>query len=55
MNFDAKHSPNVLEYQTRLQNSAYATRNSLVFCVLCALIEQILSGINRDILKENPT
>ena len=26
MNFDEKHSPNVLENQTRLQNSAYSTR-----------------------------
>ena len=28
MNFDKKHSPNVLEKQTRLQNSAYTTRKS---------------------------
>ena len=54
MNFNKKHSPNVLENQTRLQNSAYTTRKSLIFRVLCALFEQIPSGINRDILK-NPT
>ena len=54
MNFDEKHSPNVLENQTRLQNSAYITRKSLIFRVLCVLFEQIPSGINRDILK-NPT
>ena len=50
MDFDEKHSPNVLENQTRLQN----TRKSLIFHLLCALFEQILSGINQDILK-NPT
>ena len=54
MNFDEKHSLNVLENQTRLQNSAYTTRKSLIFHVLCALFEQIPSGINRDILK-SPT
>ena len=54
MNFDEKQSPNVLENQTRLQNSAYVTTKSLNFRVLCALFEHIPSGINRDILK-NPT
>ena len=54
MNFDEKHSPNVLENQTRLQNSAYTTRKNLIFRVFCALFEQIPSGINRNILK-NPT
>ena len=54
MNFDEKHSLNVLENQIRLQNSAYTTRKSLIFRVLCALFEQISSGINQDILK-NPT
>ena len=51
--FWEKHSPNVLEDQTRLQNSAYTTRKSLIFRVLCALFEQIPSDINQDILK-NP-
>ena len=51
MNFDEKHSPNVLENQTRLQNSAYTTRKSLIFRLLCALFEQIPSVINWDILK----
>ena len=54
INFDEKHSPNVLENPTRLQNSACTTRKSLIFRVLCALFEQIQSGINRDILK-NPS
>ena len=45
-----KHSPNVLENQTKLQNNAYTARNGLNFRVLCALFEQIPSGINRDIL-----
>ena len=54
INFDEKHFPNVLENQTRLQNSAYIIRKSLIFCILCALFEQIPSGINQDILK-NPT
>ena len=54
MNFDEKHYSNVLENQIRLQNSAYTTRKSLIFRVLCALFEQIPSGINQDILK-NPT
>ena len=54
MNFDEKHSPNVLENQTRLQKSAYTAGISLIFRVLCALFEQIPSGINRDILI-NPT
>ena len=35
--FDEKHSPKVLENQTRLQNSADTTRKSLIFRVLCAL------------------
>ena len=52
-NFDEKRSPNVLEYQTRLQNSAYTTRKSLILRVLCALFEQIPSDINRDILKSD--
>ena len=50
INFDEKHSPNVLEKQTRLQNIAYTTRKSLVFHVLCALLEQIPSGINQHVL-----
>ena len=54
MNMEEKHSPNVLENQTRLQNSADTTRESLIFRVLCALFAQIPSGMNRDILK-NPT
>ena len=54
MNFDEKYSQNVLENQTRLQNKAYTTRKSLIFRVLCALFEQISSGINRDILKILP-
>ena len=54
MNFGEKHSPNVLENQTRFQNSAYTTRKNLIFHVLCALFEQIPSGINWDI-KKNPT
>ena len=45
MCFDDKHSPNVLENQTRLQNSTYTTRKSLTFHVLCALFEQIPSCI----------
>ena len=51
MNFDEKHSLNVLENQTRLQNSIYTTRKSLIFRVLCALFKQIPPGINQDILK----
>ena len=47
MNFDEKHSLNVLENQTRLQHSTYITRK-----ILCALFEQIPSRINRDILKK---
>ena len=54
MSSDEKHFPNVLENQTRLQSSNYTTRKSLIFRVLCALFEQIPSGINQDILK-NPT
>ena len=54
MNFDETNSTNVLENQTRLQNSAYTARKSLIFRVLCALFEQSPSGINRDILI-NPT
>ena len=51
MNFDEKHSPNALENQTRLQNSAYTTRKSLIFRVLCASFEQITSGINPDVIN----
>ena len=54
MKFGEIYSPNMLENQTRLQNSAYTTRKSLIFHVLCALFEQIPSGINQDILK-HPT
>ena len=54
MNFDEKHPQDVLENQTRLQNRAYTTRKSLIFRVLCALFEQIPSGINRDIKKILP-
>ena len=54
LNFDEKHSPNVLENQTRLQNSTDTTRKSLIFRELCALFENNSSGINRDILK-HPT
>ena len=54
MNFDEKHSPKVLENQTRLQNSTDTTRKSLIFRELCALFENNSSGINRDILK-HPT
>ena len=52
MNFDEKHSLNVQENQTTLQNSDYTTRKSLIFHILCPLFEQIPSGINRDILKK---
>ena len=45
---------NVLENQTRLQNSTDTTRKSLIFHELCALFENNSSGINRDILK-HPT
>ena len=51
MNFDEKHSPNILENQTRLQNNAYTARKGFICRVHCASFEQILSGINRDILK----
>ena len=44
--------PNVFKNQTRLQNGAYTTRKSLIFHVLCALFEQILSGISQEILKK---
>ena len=54
MNFDEKHSPKVLENQTRLQNSTDTTRKSLIFHELCTLFENNSSGINRDILK-HPT
>ena len=54
MNFDEKHSPNVLENQTRLQNSTDTTRKSLIFRKICALFENNSSDINRDILK-HPT
>ena len=49
-----KHSLNVLENDTRLQNSAYTVRMSFIFHVLCTLFEQIPFGMFRDILK-NPT
>ena len=51
MNFDKKNPPNILENQARMQNSSYTTMKSLIFHVLCALFEQIPSGINRDTLK----
>ena len=56
MNFDEKHSPNVLENQTRLQNSTDTMRKSLIFRKLCALFEKKKnpSGMNQDILK-HPT
>ena len=54
MNSDEIHSLNVLEYQTRLKNNANTTRKSLIFRVVCALVEQIPSGLSRDILK-HPT
>ena len=54
MNFDEKHSPNVLENQTRLQNSTDTTRKSLSFRVLCALFEKNPSGINQIFLKILP-
>ena len=55
MNFDEKHSPNVLENQTRLQNSIDTTRKSLIFRELGALFEKNNPlGMNRDILK-HPT
>ena len=54
MNFDEKHSPNVLENQTRLQNSTDTTRKSLIFRELCALFEKKSISMNRDILK-HPT
>ena len=54
MDFDEKRSLNVLENQTRLQNSVYTTRKSLIFHVLCALFEEIPSHINQDILKILP-
>ena len=40
MNVDQKQSSNVLENQTRLQNSTDTTRKSLIFRVLCALFEK---------------
>ena len=55
MNFDEKHSSNVLENQTRLQNSTDTTRKSLIFGDLCDLFEKKNpSGMNQDILK-HPT
>ena len=51
MNFDEKHSPNILKNQTRLQNSADTTRKSLIFRLLCGLFEKFPSGINQEILK----
>ena len=52
--FWLKHSLNVLQKQTRLQNSTDTTRKRLIFHIFCALFEKIPLGINRDILK-NPT
>ena len=49
-NSDVKHSPNVLENQTRSQNSAYATRNSLIFRVLCILFEYVPLGLIAPLL-----
>ena len=51
MNFDEKHSPNVLENQNRLQNSADTTTKSLIFCLLWPLFEKIPSSLNQDIKK----
>ena len=48
-----KHSSNVLENDSRSQNSAYTIIKSFIFHV-CALFEQIPLSMNRDILK-NPT
>ena len=38
LNFEEKHSPNVLENRTRLQNSPYTTRKSLIFHVTLRFI-----------------
>ena len=54
MNFDEKYSPNVLENQNRLQNSADTTTKSLIFCLLWPLFEKIPSSINQDIKKNLP-
>ena len=54
MNFDEKHSLNVLDDLTRLQNSADTIRKSLIFRILCTLFEKIPSDINQSIFK-NPT
>ena len=40
MNFDEKHSPKVLENQTRLQNSNDSDYDTTIFRVLCALFEK---------------
>ena len=40
MNFDEKHSSNVLENQTRLKKSADTTGRSLIFRILCPLFEK---------------
>ena len=52
MNFDKKHSPNVLKNQTRVQKSTCTTRKSLMFRVLWTVFEKNPSDINRDILKK---
>ena len=49
--FYEKHSPNVLENQTRLQNSSYTTRKSLIFSVLCALFD-LKSRYSKKILPD---
>ena len=54
MNFDEKHSPNVLGNQNRLQNSADTTTKSLIFCLLWPLFEKNPSSINQDIKKNLP-
>ena len=54
MNFDEKHSPNVLENQNRLQNSADTTTKSLIFCLLWPLFGKIPSSFNQDIKKNLP-
>ena len=50
-----KQSLNVLENETRSQNSAYTIRKSSIFRIHCASFEQIPFGMNRDILKKIPT
>ena len=53
MNFDEKHSPNVLENPTRLQNST-DHQKELDFPHTVLYLKKIPSGINRDFLK-HPT